>query len=603
MSGRFAEAESLDELWEHLEAGHDLVRLVSRWKPEHSAMATSAAAGYCAHGSFVESIDRFDPSFFGISALEALWMDPQQRLFLEEAWRALEHAGYAGPSVQEKRCGVYVGCSSSNYERLFTEVPPAEVFWGNAEAVIPARIAYYLNLQGPALAVDTASSSSLVAVHLACQGLWAHETDMALAGGVFLQATPGFFQVTNRAGLLSPDGKCYAFDARANGFVPGEGVGVVVLKRLRDALRDGDHVHAVIAACAINQNGRSNGLIAPNARAQERLYRSAYERFEIDPESIQLLEANGTGTLLGDSIEYQALCRAFRQSTQQTGFCALGSIATNLGHAATAAGVAGLLKVLLALQHRRLPPSLHFERANPAIDFASGPFYVNGEARAWPSGSAHPRRGAVSSFGIGGTNAHVVVEQAPAALPRPQVDLPGYLVTLSARSAAQLQQQVRNLLAWTRRAPEPALIDVSFTLFVGRMHLGHRLACVARDRDELLELLSAWLAGGSARRVYVSELGEAKVPERASLTRFGNHCIEQCRSGAPAEEYLEHLTTVAELYAQGHALEFERLFPAGCRRVPLPTYPFADERYWIDQPGATRAAGAAVERQSDGVPA
>lgn len=601
MSGRFADSESLDEFWEHLQAGRDLVKKVTRWEPAHSAMSTATENGYCAHGSFVESIDRFDPSFFGISALEAVWMDPQQRLFLEEAWRALEHAGYAGTGVHEKRCGVYVGCGSSNYERLFTEVPPAEVFWGNAESVIPARIAYYLNLQGPAIAVDTASSSSLVAVHLACQGLWAEETDMALAGGVFLQATPGFFQVTNRAGLLSPDGKCYTFDARANGFVPGEGVGVVVLKRLREALRDGDHIHGVIAGSGINQNGKSNGLIAPNARAQERLYRSVYERFQIDPESIQLVEANGTGTLLGDSIEYQALNRAFRQSTHKTGFCALGSVATNLGHAATAAGVAGLLKVLLALGHRQVPPSLHFEKANPSIDFGSGPFYVNTDLREWDAGAGQARRGAVTSFGIGGTNAHVVVEEAPAPA-RVAVDAPGYLFVLSARGAEQLRQQARNLLAFARRAAAFPLNDVSHTLFVGRMHLAHRLACVARTRDELIEALACWLDAGFARHVHVSEAADGKASERASLTRFGNHCIQECRHGSTdAATYVEHLTTLADLYVQGCPLDFLQLFPAGSGRVSLPTYPFADERYWIATGSGARAQGGACAAERDGV--
>src|SRR5260370_14311888 len=230
-------------------------------------------------------------------------MDPQQRLFLEESWKALEDAGYAGKAVHDRQCGVYVGCGTSNYDRLFAEEPPPQAWWGNSQSVAPARIAYYLNLQGPAIAVDTACSSSLVAIHLACQGLWSHEMEMALAGGVYVEATSGFHQVANRAGMLSPEGKCSSFDAGANGFVPGEGVGVVVLKRLQDALLDGDYVYGVIAGSGINQNGSSNGLIAPNARAQERLEPWGYDRFKINPETIQVVEPQRPGTPVRDSIK------------------------------------------------------------------------------------------------------------------------------------------------------------------------------------------------------------------------------------------------------------------------------------------------------------
>src|SRR5262249_31269244 len=257
---------------------------VSRWETSRLYPADAERPEqYCRHGSFLSDIAGFDPLFFKISGNEATYMDPQQRLFLQEAWRALEDAGYAGEGVQGRRCGVYVGCIRGDYHLLVgkseADIPP-QVFWGNECSIIAARIAYHLDLQGPAIAVDTACSSSLVAMHLACQGLWSGETELALAGGVFLQPTPGFYQVANRAGMLSADGKCRSFDASANGFVPGEGVGVVVLKRLRDALADGDHVHGVIAGSGINQDGRSNGLIAPNGRAQERLERSVYQRFE-----------------------------------------------------------------------------------------------------------------------------------------------------------------------------------------------------------------------------------------------------------------------------------------------------------------------------------
>lgn len=583
MSGRFADSEDLDAFWQHLANGHHLVKEVSRWSPQECVIPHSSGNGYCSRGSFLDPIDRFDAAFFGISALEATYMDPQQRLFLEESWRALEDAGYAGAGVHEKQCGIYVGCGASGYDELAVGDAPAQAFWGNSQAVIPARIAYSLNLQGPAIAVDTACSSSLVAIHLACQGLWTRETELALAGGVFLQVTPGFYQVTNRAGMLSPDGKCYSFDARANGFVPGEGVGVVVLKRLRDAVADGDHIHGVIAGSGINQNGRSNGLVAPNGRAQERLERLVHERFKIDPGTIQVVEAHGTGTLLGDSVEYAALNRVFRAFTDKSRFCALGTVKTNIGHASTAAGVAGVLKTLLSLRHRQIPPSLHFEKGNPAIDLAGGPFYVNTELRAWNAEGDGVRRAAVSSFGFGGTNAYLVIEEGPATI-RSEVEAPAYLIASSARSGGQLKQQVRNLLAHLERTPNPAMTDLSFSLLVGRTHFPHRLACVARDRDEAMQLLAQWLETGMAGGVYASEVREGRLREHAALTKLGNRCIHEC-SNATAAEYGENLAAIADLYVQGHSLDFRALFPRGSKRVPLPTYPFAGERYWIDAAG------------------
>jgi Polyketide synthase modules and related proteins len=586
MSGRFAESESLDAFWRHLAEGKDLVKRVSRWSPAECVIAASAGHGYCSHGSFVDSIDQFDPAFFGISSLEATYMDPQQRLFLEESWKALEDAGYAGQSAHEKQCGVYVGCGNSNYNMLVGEGAPPQAFWGNSQAVIPARIAYFLNLRGPAVAVDTACSSSLVTLHLACQGLWSRETEMALAGGVFLQATPGFYQVANHAGMLSPDGKCYSFDARANGFVPGEGVGVVVLKRLRDALADGDYIHGVIVGSGVNQNGKSNGLTAPNGRAQEQLERSVYGRFEINPETIQVLEAHGTGSILGDSVEYGAISRAFREHTDKKRFCALGTVKTNIGHTATAAGVASVLKLLLSLKHEQIPPSLHFEKGNAGIDFESGPFYVNTQLQEWKAPDDGVRRAAVSSFSFSGANAHLVIEEAPA-IERAAIESPAYVAPLSARSPEQLKQQARNLLAHLKRTPDLSMTDLSFTLFVGRMHFTDRLACLARDQQELIRLLEQWVETEEASQVYTGEIQEGRIREQVSLKKFGNHCIQKCKDAPNTADYLENLAVIAELYVQGYSLDFQALFPGDAGRIPLPTYSFARERYWV---GAVRAA-------------
>jgi len=594
MSGRFAESESLDAFWQNLVQGKDLVKEVSRWSASDCAGPNLGGTRYCSRASCIDSVDQFDPAFFGISTQEATYMDPQQRLFLEESWKALEDAGYAGASVQEKQCGVYVGCGTSNYADLFGKEPPPQAWWGNSQSVVPARIAYYLNLHGPAMAVDTACSSTLVAIHLACQGLWSRETEMALAGGVYVQATAGFHQVANRAGMLSPNGNCYSFDARADGFVPGEAVGVVVLKRLSDALRDGDHVHAVIAGSGINQDGRSNGLIAPNGRAQERLERSVYDRFEINPETIQVVEAHGTGTLLGDSIEHEAISRAFREYTDRKQFCAIGSVKTNIGHAGNAAGIASVLKLLLAIKHGQIPPSLHFQSANPAIDFESSPFYVNTVMKEWPAEDGQKRRGAVSSFGFNGTNAHLVIEE-PAPAERGVDQAPGYVVVLSARSSAQLKQEALDLLSLARRTPGLSMNDLSFSLFVGRAHLSHRLSCVTRDQEEMIHLLEQWIETGAANQIYTSELqGGGKIRQRISLTKFGNYCIQECRQAVDAAGYLENLAAIADLYVQGYSLDFQALFLRQSRRMPLPTYPFARERYWVDAAATVTAKATAV---------
>ncbi|MCP5002736.1 MAG: SDR family NAD(P)-dependent oxidoreductase, partial [Planctomycetes bacterium] len=580
MSGRFAQSETLEEFWENLKDGKDLVREVSRWKGSGCVASASLDQEYCSKGGFIDSIALFDPLFFGISPGEATYMDPQQRLFLEESWKALEDAGYAGKSMEGKQCGIYVGCGGSDYSKLFQEKVPAQAFWGNAGSVIPARIAYYLNLHGPAVAIDTACSSSLVSIHLACQGLWSKEIEMGLAGGVFLQSTPGFFQSSNCAGMLSPKGKCHTFDARADGFVPGEGVGVIVLKRLADALQDGDSIRGVIVGSGINQDGRSNGITSPSAKSQERLERSVYDRFKIHPESIQVVEAHGTGTKLGDPIEYEAITRSFRKDTEKTKFCAIGSVKTNIGHTATAAGVAGVLKLVLSLRHRQIPPSLHFREGNQAIDFESSPFYVNTQLKEWKIEENQSRRAAISSFGFSGTNAHMVIEEAPL-IPEKTIESPGYLVVLSARTLEQLNQQVRNLLNFCKKRPGLSMNDLSHTLFVGRMHLKHRISCIVRSQKEMIRFMEKWCESETVSQIYYSEIQEGKIREQASLKNYGNQCIEECRSTNDGVQYLEHLATIADLYIQGYSLEFQELFSQYSKKISLPTYPFARERYWI----------------------
>jgi acyl transferase domain-containing protein/NAD(P)-dependent dehydrogenase (short-subunit alcohol dehydrogenase family)/acyl carrier protein/ubiquinone/menaquinone biosynthesis C-methylase UbiE len=582
MSGRFAKSKNIKELWEHLSRGDDLIETASRWNLSDYYPDGSS---YCRQGSFVEDIDCFDPLFFNISGQEATFMDPQQRLFLEESWTALEDAGYAGVGVSGCRCGVYVGCSGGDYAQLFDENPPPQAFWGNAGSVIPARIAYYLDLHGPAIAIDTACSSSLVAVHLACQGLWSGETELALAGGVFIQATPAFYLTANRAGMLSPTGHCHSFDERADGFVPGEGVGVVVLKRLKDAIAAGDHIYGVISGSGINQDGNTNGITAPSAISQERLERYVYDTFRIDPGEIQMVEAHGTGTRLGDPIEYQALTRSFRAYTDRKEYCAIGSIKSNLGHTAAAAGVTGLIKVLLFLGHKQIPPSPHFKSGNPHIRFEDSPFYVNTSLKDWEVEPGSIRRAVISSFGFSGTNAHLVLEEAPR-IERRCPEKPGYLIGLSARTSGQLKQQARQLLAYCESEPGAELGNISYTLLLGRKHFQNRLGCVVRSIPELITLLQKWREKGKTPQIFDSQSYENDRREQPALQRYGHECLRNCNTAASPAVYWECLSTVAELYVQGYQFDFEQLFRAGQHvKIPLPTYPFARERYWVSKTG------------------
>ncbi|WP_331709238.1 MULTISPECIES: SDR family NAD(P)-dependent oxidoreductase [unclassified Sphingomonas] len=597
-SGRYGSANSLSELWASLSNGEERIEPVTRWDLAESYGVPAGAPDHCWHGSFLTDIDCFDPSFFNISAIEATFMDPQQRLFLEESWTALEDAGYAGPAIEGRRCGVYAGQNGEDYRGFCRGEVPAQAMWGNAAAILSARIAYYLNLKGPAITIDTACSSSLVAVHLACQALRLGEVDMAIAGGVAVRCTPEFYQATATTKMVSTSGHCRPFDARADGFIPGEGVGAIVLKRFSDAVADGDHIHALIRSSCLNQDGTTNGITAPSVGSQEALHLAAFELAAITPDQLQLVEAHGTGTRLGDPIEHEALTRAFRRYTDRTGFCALGSVKANVGHTTAAAGMASIAKVILALDHHEIPPAPNFSAPNPLLDLDSSPFFVNTRPLEWVKPADGPRRAAISSFGISGTNAHLIVEEAPQR-PAAHHVAPSYLVVLSAHSEPQLTEMLSALVRRCSENPSLNCADVSFTLLTGRKHLPHRLALIVRDTAHLAEAGRQYAQFGEAADIYRSA-SVPKRPEQASLlTAFGNRCIQDCADGAIGTEYTARLRTVAELFVQGYQLEFSALFPAGTgRRVSLPTYPFARERYWATDAVAPDASRRAPEHPS-----
>ena len=571
MAGRFPGAPDLEQFWRNLRDGVDSVAPVpaSRFPIDawYDPDPQASNRSYCRDGGFLSGIEDFDPRFFGIAPAEAKIMDPQQRLFLETAWLALEDAGLPDHMLDGAPCAVFVGCSQGDYAHRAATRLSAQFGMGNVGSILAARIAYHLNLRGPAVAVDTACSSSLVAVHLACQALRTGECEMAVAGGVALMTTPNMHVLTSHARMLSPVGRCKTFDASADGFVPAEGVGAVVLKPLHRALADGDRVHGVIEGSGINQDGRSNGLTAPNLAAQRELVLTVWERFGIHPASIGHAEAHGTGTALGDPIEVQALTDAFRRHSNLVGECALSSVKTNIGHAVPAAGIAGLLKTLLLLRHQTLVPSLHLDTPNPLIDFANSPFHVPRVAMPWPARQdGAPRRGTVNAFGFSGTNAHAVVAEAPPMPPAAEAAPGPQLFLISAKTPEALRQRAAGLARWCGHEAVP-LADLAYTLAAGRSHFRCRAAIVAADAAALRDALQD-IASGKAQ----GEVGPAPA-EAEALAALAAATHPAAREVA--------LGLLARAYRAGAALR--GLYPRGSGRLlSLPAYPFQRQRCWVE---------------------
>jgi len=486
-----------ESYWRLLDGGHDaIVSLDARWRllGAHPAEGTPSWAG------LLDEVDRFDAAFFGIAPREAVTLDPQHRLLLEIAWEALEDAGIVPRTLEGSRAGIFVGSTWADYAHSVRNIPDeakdAYAGTGNMPSVAAGRIAYTLGLHGPCVTVDTACSSSLVTVHLACESLRKGDCDLALAGGVNLLLSAETMTTVFRLQALSPQGRCRTFDAGANGMVRGEGCGLVVLKRLSDARRDGDRIWATIRGSAINQDGRSNGLTAPNGPAQEALLRAALKAARVAPESVGYVEAHGTGTSLGDPIECEALGNVIGAPRSDGSRCLLGSVKTNLGHLEGAAGIAGLMKAVLALVHERIPKNLNFRTLNPRIHLAGSSLAVAAEGAPWPRGEA-PRFAGVSSFGISGTNAHVVLEQAPTSEVAPAAVRDAELVVLSAKTPGALAAAARRLRDHLDRHPEVQLGEISYSLMSTRSSMERRLALAVRDRDALRDALAAVASGES----------------------------------------------------------------------------------------------------------
>lgn len=524
VSCRFPKAKDKDAFWNLLRNGVDAIselpaarsHLRSFYHPNPKEPGKMNARW----GGFLEDIDQFDAHFFGTPKREAAAMDPQQRLLLETAWEALEDAGIAPERLSGSRTGVFIGVMWNDYAQMQTRNPSgidAYTGSGNGFFMTANRLSYRFNFQGPSLAVDTGCSSSLVAVHLACQSLYSGESTMALAGGANIILEPGASIFYTKAGLIAADGRCKSFDAGADGIVRGEGVGVVVLKLLSQALADGDPVYAIIRGNAVNQDGLTNGVTAPSQRAQEALLREVYQKAGVCPSQVQYVETHGTGTLLGDPIEAKALGAVMGIGRPAANPCAIGSVKTNIGHLEGAAGIAALIKVALALKHQEIPPSLHFTQSNPHIPFENLPLRVQHTLGSW-SGKSDLALAGVSSFGLGGTNAHIILQEAlPVSTVANYIDRSLHILTLSAKTENALVALACRYEAFLTNNPELSLADICFTANTGRSHFAHRLAVAAESTEVLRQLLYSFSSRKPTTALTQGQVQSRKKPKVAFL--------------------------------------------------------------------------------------
>ncbi|MGW0563119.1 SDR family NAD(P)-dependent oxidoreductase [Streptomyces sp. NPDC003016] len=628
LSGRYPQSRDLREYWQNLRDGRDCVVEVPAdrwdWRAYYSEDRARPGRHYSRWGGFIAEVDRFDPLFFNISPHEADYLDPQERLFLEHAWTAMEDAGYTrerlrhtGGEAGDGQVGVYAGVMWGQYQLLF---PGGDAIRGNPNAIgssyasVANRVSFVMNLHGPSMTVDTMCSSSLTAVELACRDLRRGRTKMAFAGGVNVTVHPNKYLALSTGQFISGKGHCESFGVGGDGYIPGEGVGVVLLKPLHDAERDGDHIYGVIKGSALSHGGRTNGYTVPNPRAQQAAIHGALREAGVDPRAVSYVEAHGTGTKLGDPIEITGLSQAFRTASApgapataaggDSQYCYLGSAKSNIGHCESAAGIAGLTKVLLQLQHGRIAPSLHSATLNPDIDFTRTPFVVNQELRDWErpvvDGRTHPRIAGISSFGAGGSNAHLVVAEHVDLRPAPSTPTrTPLLFPLSAKNEERLRAYAVELLRFAREAdaaasPRTTPADLAHTLQAGREAMDERLGVIADSFAALAGKLERYLAGeDSVEGLY---RGNAKRDRQAL-------------SFIPAEELAESLDKLAQrgktaellgLWVRGAAPDWQRLHPRTTpapRMISAPTYPFARERHWI--PETAQATEAGPETRAD----
>ncbi|MDR3060288.1 MAG: SDR family NAD(P)-dependent oxidoreductase, partial [Prevotella sp.] len=576
MSGKFPKAENIDEFWQNLIDGVDgIEELPNHYLDQEKYFSEKKEKGKtrCKWGGVLAERDCFDPLFFQISPKEAEAMNPHQRLVLQESWKAIEDAGYNPKQLSGSQTGVFIGAEPTGYL--------GDSFTGYSDAIIASRLSYFINLNGPAFVVNTGCSSSAVAIHIACESLRNGETDQAIAGGVYAYINQKFLVSLDEIGMLSPRGRCSTFDSAADGTVLSEGIGIVVLKRLKDAIAAGDHIYGVICGSGINQDGASNGITAPNGVAQEKLITDVYTKYQINPENISYVEAHGTGTNLGDPVEANALKRAFSKFTTKQNFCSIGSAKSHIGHTSSAAGVIGLIKILLSIKHKRIPVLLNLKVLNPLIEFENSPFYINNSLVDWKSKDDSPLMAAINSFGHSGTNAHMVVSEYPfqedPAVPVMSSDV---LIPLSAHTSEQLRQKAIDLHEFiTRRSSSSIdLLRMSYTLQVGRESMDERLGFLVSSVFELQEKLVKFIDGEDR----LIGMYRGQVKNNKDGLRFFNHDLET--KEMILDKWLsEHrFDKILDLWVNGLDLDWSRLYgTVPPLRMHLPVYPFSQDRYWV----------------------
>nr|WP_092067195.1 amino acid adenylation domain-containing protein [Dendrosporobacter quercicolus]NSL46456.1 amino acid adenylation domain-containing protein [Dendrosporobacter quercicolus DSM 1736]SDL51088.1 amino acid adenylation domain-containing protein [Dendrosporobacter quercicolus] len=577
MSGRFPQARNIDEMWRIVTEGQDAVTAIPEERfPGPGPGKTKWKCG-CISG-----VSEFDALFFEISPREAEIMDPRQRLLLQEAWKALEDAGYGATHLSANKIGMFVGVEEGDYHLLVKEKGSITA---NHTAILAARLAYFLNLNGPVMAINTACSSGLVAVHQAILSLRNRECTTAIAAGANLILTPESFIGMSQAGMLSEDGKCFAFDARANGMVPGEAVAAVVLKRLSQAESDGDPIYAIIQGSGINYDGKTNGITAPSGVAQTDLLKSVYDQYRVNPQEIEYIVTHGTGTKLGDPVEINALYNAFKTYTSKQGFCALTSTKANFGHTFAASGLVSLICLVQALRYGIIPPSLHYEQKNDYIRWQESPFYVNQVARTWPEREGRRRSGAVSAFGMSGTNVHMVVQgyTSKEAVTSSEQGPYYHLLAFSAKTPAALQEKIQDIIDAMQNShwSEKNLPQISYTLLAGRQHFAHRCAIIVRDLEDALYQLKK-----AGRKEELPRMFHGTVPRNFSgqklIVEYTQYLLEHSQSvKGNKNKYREVLCALADFYCQGYEISWNSLYSIKPRRISLPPYPFTKENYWV----------------------
>ncbi len=603
MHAYLPESKNLDDFWQHLVLGDDLVTEISPdrwdWRQYFGDSKANPLKTNSKWGARISNVDSFDASFFNISSREANLMDPQHRLFMESVWSAVEDAGYDPLSLGHQKIGLFVGVEFSDYQDLI--LAQRNIFHGytatgNSHSVLANRMSYFLDLRGPSEAIDTACSSSLVAIHRAISALQNGECRAAIAGGVSLMLNPETFIITSQLGVLSPDGHCKTFDKSANGYVKGEGIASLLLKPLSLAEQDGDHVYGIIRGSAVNHGGKAQSLTAPNPQAQTELLIDAYTRADVDPSTVTYIEAHGTGTELGDPIEIDGLKAAFHafQVNPNDKRCGIGSVKTNIGHLEPASGIAGVIKVLLAMQHKTLPATIHFNELNPFINLENTPFYIVDKTQPWNriadmSGNEIPRRAGVSSFGFGGTNAHIVMEEYEQNMQNVEQDKPYYLITVSTKIFESLTIKVNELHAFLKeKSSQYTLESLSYTLNIGRSHFANRIAIITKSIPDLLLALEKIMRNESTNDYMVSEQSQFEVSSPL-FNEIYQSTIQSLSANLSGQQYYEKMRILADLYTKRFPINFAMLYQDSkpTRIHALPTYPFNKQRYWYDQEAAS----------------